>query len=139
VEKPVPIPSEDDRPYWDALKQRRLVLSRCTTCGWYTQRSQAVCVNCRGEEFEWSEVSGRAKIYTWAIARQTWVAGFEDELPYVTISVAIEEQPQVLLTTNLTGDFPVDHLAIGLAVIADYEPRGDEVLLQFRVDPSRTI
>lgn len=133
LEKPIPVPSEEDRPYWDALKKRRLVLSRCVACGWYSQRRKQFCQECLGEEFEWSEVSGRGTIYSFTRVHQTWVAAFKEELPYVLVSVALEEQPSIVLVTNLLGEFDFDSLELDLPVVADFEPRGDEVLLQFRL------
>ena len=137
--RPVPVPGDADRPFWDGLREGRLLLSRCAACGYYTQRSQAVCPNCGGESFAWSGVSGRGTIYTYTIARQTWVSGFEEDLPYVVVAVAIEEQPSLLITTNLVGDFDPDQLDIGLPVVATFSPRGDIDLLQFRLDGSNSV
>jgi uncharacterized OB-fold protein len=92
-----------------------------------------VCSNCRGESFTWTPVSGRGSIYTYTVARQTWVTGFEEDVPYVIVVVAIAEQPSVLITTNLVGDFEIDKLDIGLPVAAAFVPRGDITLLQFRL------
>jgi uncharacterized OB-fold protein len=139
LEKPIPIPAEIDRPYWDALREHRVVLSRCVSCGWYSQRRKVVCQECLGEDFEWTEVSGRGRIYSFTLLHQTWVAAFEDELPYVLVSVAIEEQPSLVLVTNLVGEYDFESLDIDLPVIADFEPRGTEVLLQFRLQGEGSV
>jgi uncharacterized OB-fold protein len=133
LQKPIPVPAEADRPYWDALKERRLVLYRCSACGWYSQRPKMFCQECLGEDFEWSEVSGKGRIYGFTRVHQTWVAAFREETPYVLVSVALDEQPSLVLVTNLLGEFDFDDLDIDLPVIADFEPRGDEMLLQFRL------
>lgn len=93
-----------------------------------------VCIRCQGESFEWAQVSGRGTIYSFAIARETWVPAFRDELPYVVAAVAVAEQPSLIVTTNLVGDYELDELTIGLPVVAEFEPRGDATLLQFRLD-----
>jgi hypothetical protein len=98
-----------------------------------------VCPNCRGETFSWIEVSGRGTIYTYTVVRQTWVEGFESELPYVVVSVSLIEQPSLLLTANLIGQFEIDELDIGLPVQATYEQRGDVVLLQFCLDRGQYV
>jgi uncharacterized protein len=134
--KPVPVPTEADRPYWDALRERKVVFARCTSCGSMTQRLPMACTRCRGEAFEWTEVSGRGTIYTFSVARQTWVPAFLDDLPYVVVAVAISEQPSLVVTTNLVGDYEPDELTIGLPVVAEFETRGDAALLQFRLDRS---
>jgi uncharacterized OB-fold protein len=131
--KPVPLPDDADRPYWDALKEGRLVVARCEACGGRARRRPMVCPNCRGERFSWSEVSGRGTIYAFTVARQTWVAGFSDELPYVVVAVALDEQPSLLVTANLVGTYAIEELDIGLPVTAVFEPRGDEALVQFQL------
>jgi hypothetical protein len=99
-----------------------------------SQRRPAACLKCRGELFTWLEVSGYGTIYAYTVARQSFVAGFENELPYVVVSVALAEQPSLFLTTNLVGDFQIDDLTIGLSVVAVFEPRGNQSVLQFRLD-----
>jgi uncharacterized OB-fold protein len=135
----VPVPGEDDLEYWDALREHRLVLSRCDHCGWYTQRRQLACVSCQGESFTWTPVSGRGTIYTYTVARQTWTAGFAAELPYVVVVVAIEEQPGLHLTTNLVGAFDIGELGIDLPVTAVFEERGPATVLQFELAGSGRV
>ena len=137
--KPVPVPGDADRPFWDGLREGRLLLSRCEACGYHTQRALVVCPNCGGESFAWSEVSGRGTIYAYTIARQTWVSGFEEDLPYVVVAVQIDEQPSVLITTNLVGEFDLDQLDIGLPVVATFDRREDVDLLQFRLNGSISV
>jgi uncharacterized protein len=136
AEKPVPIPGAADRPYWDGLLEEKLVLARCVACGWYAQRVQPLCPNCRGESFRWEPVSGRGTIYAFTVIRQTWVAGFEEEIPYVVVAVAVDEQPSLLLVTNLVGDPTLDEIELDLPVVAAFERRGDAALLQFELDRS---
>jgi uncharacterized OB-fold protein len=136
ADKPVPIPTQADRPYWDTLRERKVVFSRCTACGSMTQRLPMVCTQCQGESFEWTQVSGRGTIYSYSVARQTWVPAFRDQLPYVVVAVAIFEQPSLVVTTNLVGDYELDELTIGLPVVAEFEPRGEATLLQFRLERS---
>ncbi|MEV6657249.1 Zn-ribbon domain-containing OB-fold protein [Nocardia fluminea] len=133
LEKPIPIPTEADRPYWDALREHRVVLSRCVACGWLSQRRKMMCLQCHSEEFDWAEISGRGTIYSFTAVHQTWVTAFKDHVPYVLVSVAIEEQPSLILVTNLLGEYDFEELEIGQPVVADFEPCGSEVLLQFRL------
>lgn len=139
ADKPVPTPTEADRPYWDALAEHRVVMCRCDGCGAFTQRAPMLCRRCRGEAFTWSEVSGRGSIYSYTVARQSWVTGFEEELPYVVVAVAIEEDPSAVVTTNLVGDVDIDSLDIGVPVAATFEARGDSTLLQFRLDEASDV
>ena len=31
--KPLPIPSQESRPYWDGLREQKLLMPRCDACG----------------------------------------------------------------------------------------------------------
>lgn len=132
--KPVPVPHEADRPFWDGLAEGRLVLSRCDRCSRHEQRDRAVCSNCSGESFTWTQVSGRGTIHSYTVVRQSAVHGFADEVPYVLVGVSIEEEPECVVVTNLVGEYDIDRLDLGRAVIAEFEPRGDVTLLQFRLE-----
>ncbi len=132
--KPVPVPGVDDGPYWNAHAEGRVVLPRCTACDRYQQRWPLLCPECGNEDYEWSAVSGLGVIYTYTVAHRTWVAGFDEDLPYVVVSVALDEQPDLYLTTNLIGSYQVGELDIGLRVRAAFESRGDRTILQFALD-----
>jgi uncharacterized OB-fold protein len=131
--KPIPRPPERDRPYWDGALEGKLVLPKCTRCGWMTRRLELVCPKCQNESFVWTELSGRATIYTYAVARQTTTQGFEDDVPFVVVQASIEEQPELCIATNLIGDYDIDALDLGLPLVFTTEERGDVKLPQFRL------
>ncbi|MFN8558011.1 MAG: OB-fold domain-containing protein [Dehalococcoidia bacterium] len=133
ADKPVPVPNEDNAPYWEGARQRRLVLPRCTACGQYYARPRIVCAVCHGEQFAWTPVSGRGVIHSYTVVHQTTSPGFQDELPYVIVHVTIAEQPECVVTANLIGVFDADRLTIDLPVVVDFEDRGDQTLPQFRL------
>src|SRR5688572_17718616 len=93
AEKPIPVPTDEDRPYWDGAREHKLVLQRCTGCGLYSAQPRVVCPQCHGEAFEWSQVSGKGRIHSYTIVHATTVPGFRDEVPYVVVFVQIDEEP----------------------------------------------
>ncbi|MGV9868030.1 Zn-ribbon domain-containing OB-fold protein [Rhodococcus koreensis] len=132
--RPQPVPEVEDLPHWEALREGRLVLSRCDECGFLTQRHEISCRRCGGEDSTWVEVSGRGEIYSFTVVHQTWVPAFACQVPYVLVAVSIEECPESILTTNLVGTFDVAHLKIGLPVRAVGEAMAEWTLLQFALD-----
>lgn len=135
AEKAIPIPDELTGPYWDAARERRLVLQRCTGCGLYSAQPRVICPQCHRETFEWSPVSGRGTIHSYTIVHQTTAAGFQDEAPYVVVHVQIDEEPTCYITANLLVDrSQYDRLTIDLPVVVAFEDRGNGVVLpQFRL------
>ena len=134
AEKAIPVPTERDAPYWEGAKERRLVLQRCDGCGLYSAQPRLVCPRCRGEAFTWSQVSGRGKIHSYTIVRQTTAPGFADEVPYVVVHVEIDEEPTCYVTANLlVAEEEYDALSIDVPVVVEFEERGEVVLPQFRL------
>ena len=60
-------------------------------------------------------------------------SGFQSELPYVVVLVALEEDPDVLVLTNLLGPVDPNALDIGDPVTVTFEARGEMVVPQFRL------
>jgi len=51
------------RPFWDATKDRILVLRFCKTCKKYHHYPRNVCPYCYGRELDWKRVSGKGTVY----------------------------------------------------------------------------
>jgi uncharacterized protein len=133
-QKAVPVASDLDRPYWEGARDEKLVLQRCSVCRLYSSQPRVVCPRCHNETFEWSQVTGRGTIYSYAIVRQTTVAGFQDEVPYVVVHVQIDEDPLCYISANLlVAESEYDSLDVGLAVIAEFEKRPEATVVQFRL------
>ena len=109
----LPVIYPEERPYWDALRQRKLVLPRCKSCkqAWFPLGP--ACPNCFEIGFDWSPMTGNGVLHN-----------------YVVVQVELDEGPR--LTTNLL-DCAIDQIRIGMRVQAMYEDITDDIiLLQFR-------
>jgi hypothetical protein len=68
---------------------------------------------------------------------QKSVAGFEEAVPYLTALVELDEQPMLLMVTNLPGVAPED-VSIGLRVKVTFEALEDGNMLPQFV-PAMTV
>jgi uncharacterized OB-fold protein len=131
--KPIPVPDDITRPFWEAARQRRLVVQRCPSCGYYNHPPRNVCDVCLGQELRFEPVSGRGRIYTFTVMHQRDVPGFEAEAPFINIVVELDEQPMLLMVSNL----PIserERVRIGAPVIVDFEDRANGVIVpQFTI------
>jgi uncharacterized OB-fold protein len=131
--KPIPGPDEITQPFWEAVKERRLAVQRCATCNYYNHPPRTVCDVCLSQELRFEPVSGRGRIHTFTVMHQRDVPGFESEAPFIDIVVELEEQPMLLMVSNL----PIserDRVRIGAPVMVEFEDRGNGVILpQFRI------
>ena len=124
--KPVPEPSRDSMPYWDALNAGRLVIQRCAACGKLRHYPRPVCDACYSMEVTWHQVSGRGSVHSWTVAHHPFHPGFKSELPYVLATVDLEEG--VRMIAQLRGVTPED-VTVGLPVAIDFERATPEVTL----------
>ena len=132
--RPVPAVSDLTRPYWDAARERRLVVQRCADCGRYQHPPAPQCQGCRCENLEWAPIAGSGVVHEYTVVRMGRIAGFEDA-PYICVTVELDEQPGLFGLGNLL-DHPLPTPAeslVGLRVETVFEPIRDGVVLpQFR-------
>ncbi len=95
--KPIPEPTPETLPYWEACKQHELRLPYCTKCREFFFYPRAFCPTCFGWEIEWRQVSGKGTLYTYSIQYRPQAPGFEP--PYITAIVQLDEGPRLM--TNL--------------------------------------
>jgi hypothetical protein len=122
------------RPFWDAAREGRLAIQRCADCAHYNHPPRTACDACLSTNLAYVDVSGRGAVWSFTVMRQKSVAGFEDAVPYLTALIELDEQPLLLLVTNLPGADPAT-LRIGDRVHVAFEPLGDGLMLpQFSLD-----
>jgi uncharacterized OB-fold protein len=131
--KPTPRPGPLTEPFWAAAGEHRLVVQRCSPCGYFNHPPRPLCDRCSSEDLSFSQVSGRGRIYSYTVMRQKTVAGFAEEVPYLTAVVELEEQPNLFMITNLPGARPGE-VALDQPVEVQFEQLDDDIVLpQFRL------
>jgi uncharacterized OB-fold protein len=129
--KPLPRITPDTQPFWDALRERRLVLPYCHDCGKPHLPPGPVCPFCFADQLDWRAASGRGRISTWTVVHKAWFPAFAAEVPYNVVQVELDEGPR--LTASVVG-LPNDRLAVGLPVAIDFDDATPEVTLpRFRL------
>lgn len=123
---PIPQPAEEAEPFFDALKEGRLVIQHCLSCGALAYPPGAMCRACGGTEFDWQQVSGEGEVYSYVVTHQAVHPALQGYTPMATVEVALPEG--LRLTTNLI-DVPPDEVEIGLPVEVVFEDVGDGVVL----------
>jgi len=131
---PLPALEPDSEFFWKAAREGRLVMMRCSACGWIVHPARPVCSRCRGRDLAPHELSGRGRVASWTVNHQRWMPGLEE--PYAIAVVELVEQANLRLTTNLV-DTPLDRIRIDLPVRVRFREASDEIALPvFEEDPS---
>ena len=98
---PLPQPTPESKPFFDALKERRLLIQRCEECGLAYYYPRPFCPACLSARVEWEQASGRGKLYSFVI-NQRAAPGFV--APYIIAVVELDEGPRMM--TNLVDIEP---------------------------------
>ena len=123
--KPVPIPTNITREFWERAKDEVLVLPYCRDCGTYTYYPRAVCQKCMSRNLEWRPVSGEGTVYSYTIIRSPQPA-FRDMAPYVVANVELREGARMM--ANVLTDDP-DSVHIGMPVKIVFVPVASDLKL----------
>ncbi|GAA3617412.1 Zn-ribbon domain-containing OB-fold protein [Nonomuraea rosea] len=86
-------------PWWDATREGRLLVQRCTACGHTQHYPRALCTGCGGTDLGWRESAGRGSVDSFTVVHRS--PSPEHPAPYVVARVRLDEGP--VLLTNLIG------------------------------------
>lgn len=124
--RPVPVPDEQSAPFWAAAAEHVLTVARCARCGAYSIPVDVVCERCTSTDpqYTFAPVSGRGSIRSWTVIRQSFLPGFDDEVPFVLVDVELDEQAELRLVARLLEDASTP-LSIGARVVVAFEDLSD--------------
>lgn len=125
-DKPVPAPTPASQPYWDGLRAHRLLLQQCGACGRIRHYPRPICDGCYSLDVSWVESRGRGTVHSWTISHRAFHAGFKADVPYVTVTVDLDEG--VRASARLKGA-PAEGIRIGMEVEVDFEDVTEELTL----------
>ena len=125
--RPIPHPSPVSAPFWEATKQGKFLMQRCTTCNQYVWTPQMLCRTCLTDTLEWTEALGRGTVYSYVILEKSAVPAIS--APYAIAVVELEEGGRFF--TSLV-DVDVDDVTIGMPVEVAFEDVGPVALPFFR-------
>ncbi len=119
--KQSPVPTDLDRPFWEACNEERLVIQHCAACVRYQHPPDRTCEACgSADRLEWREVGGRGTIYSYGVVYDTPIASLQADQPYNVAVIELDDAPGINMMSHLPGT-PVDNVPIGAAVTVVFE------------------
>jgi uncharacterized protein len=94
--KPVPNPSRWSAPFWEAARDGRLIIQRCSNCGEYVFYPRLACPHCFSEELSWEQASGKGKVYSFSVVTNNAPSDFIEDMPYIVAIIELEEGVRLL-------------------------------------------
>jgi uncharacterized OB-fold protein len=136
VTRPIPVPNEWTKPFWDAAKQEVLELQRCQSCGHFQHPPYATCTQCVSTDLKFEPVRGAGTIYAYTIMYHTGDKRFASAVPYASIIVELDDAPGALMAGNLL-EAEYTEAKVGRPVEVVFEKLNEDITLpQFRLASS---
>lgn len=108
-------------PFWEATRERRLVLPWCTGCERAVWFPREVCPNCRGTTFDWRPALGEGEVHTVTI-HPPGLGRDAAEGPHAVAMVQLPEG--VRMMSNIVG-CALEDITVGMAVRVTWLPLDD--------------
>ena len=129
-ERPMPVITRESQPYWDGMREHKLMLQHCASCGKVRHYPRPVCPHCFSMENKWEEAPLTGRIHTWTVCYHPFNFFFKAEAPYIV--ALIDMDGGVRINAPLRGT-PADRLKIGQRARLQFEPVSKDVTLPYFV------
>ncbi|MGE8443036.1 MAG: Zn-ribbon domain-containing OB-fold protein [Comamonas testosteroni] len=128
IKRPAPGVSDDNRFFWEGLKEGKLLIQRCKSCGDLHHPPGPVCPKCHSFDWDTVQASGKGTVYSFVVMHYPEVPPFDHPNPIGLV----ELQEGVRVIAQLVGVKPGE-LQIGQKVQVEFNTfDGDLTLAQFR-------
>jgi uncharacterized protein len=119
---PAPVPEADglSAPYWEGLRQERLLVQRCPACGQWQFGPEWLCHQCHRFDPDWVQVAPQGLIYSWERVWHPSHPALKTHGPYLAVLVELPDAGHVRMVGNLLGD-PLQEVTIGARVQGVFE------------------
>lgn len=112
---PLPVPTPESRPFWEAARQHVLSIPFCNACRRWHFYPRPFCPHCLSADIEWRSASGRATLLSFVINARG-PRNFPVAAPYVVGIVELAEGPRMMshiveveaLPERLACDMPLE-------------------------------
>jgi uncharacterized OB-fold protein len=114
--------SESGAPFWDATRERKLVLPWCVDCDrpiWYPRE---ICPVCLGDDIEWRPSSGLGAVHAVSVHHLPGPMREPSAGPYAVALVDLTEGVRIM--TNVVNCEP-EAVRVGMAVRVTWHPLSD--------------
>lgn len=122
-------------PYWQGLREGRLLVQRCTHCGTWQFGPEWICHHCHAFDPDWVEVEPRGRIFSWERVWHASHPALKAHVPYLVVLVELPHAGGIRMLGNLLGD-PLQPVTIGAEAVGEFEPHDTAeppyTLLQWR-------
>jgi uncharacterized OB-fold protein len=125
------------QPFWNAAKERKLLMPRCAACGTFRWPAGPFCPQCQSQPLDWV-APGQGRIYSFTILP---VRGEDETAPpqfRIAALVEFDGAPGVRLLSSLI-DAPSGLVKIGTAVDVDWRNAANATVPVFKLSTAHDL
>ena len=121
-----PYVDHDNKGFWDAIREHKLVFQKCAYCGLIVHRPRPMCPRCLSTEREWVPSEGKGRIYSYVnfVYQNASYPGIK--VPYVVVVVEMLEG--VRMISNMLEEC-VEDIYVGMPVEVVFDDVAEDLTL----------
>ena len=124
--KPLPIPTEDSREYWEGCRRHELLVQSCNSCGKPQFYPRALCSHCFSTDLGWIQATGRGTVYSFTTVYRAPSPAFTSEVPYVIALIDLDEGVRMM---SRLVDCDPEAVKVGGSVEVTFRDESPEISL----------
>jgi uncharacterized protein len=126
-EKPIPLKTPLNAPHFEGSLEGRIRLQRASSDGTFRCPYSPVNPGDLSTEATWTDLSGRATLWSWVVMHQGYLPSFKADVPYPVILVKLAEGPFMIST--IPADVDIADLRVDMPMQVEFEPATDELAI----------
>ncbi|MGX7678432.1 Zn-ribbon domain-containing OB-fold protein [Jatrophihabitans sp. DSM 45814] len=116
-------------PYWHGLRDRKVLVQKCTSCGTLRHIPKELCASCHQTGYAWHPLSGLGTVYTYTVVYRAPSPVYQVDAPYAIAHVEMDEGVRMIADVVEVDSTSVE---IGLPVKAIFDDVTDQwTMLRF--------
>jgi uncharacterized OB-fold protein len=88
-------------PFFEAARERRLVVCACAACGTLRMPPGPFCPRCQSPAIFWKEVPGTGTVFSYTIVHRAVGSQGDAGFPYAPVIVALDGAPEIRVISAL--------------------------------------
>jgi len=130
MDKPLPVPTPVSGPFWDALREHKVVIQYSPSADRWVFYPRILAPGTLADDLEWREISGLGTLYSFTVARYPTAPAWAGDVPQLLAVVELDQGPRI--TTELVNVAP-EAIEVGIRVRPVFcdVPGSDVTLLKY--------
>lgn len=130
----LPVITNFEKPFWENLQNKKLLIQKCKECGHTQFPPSPVCIECLSDRIEWIECLGEATLWSKVTFHKMYLKPYSD-VPYDVVMAKLTEGH---IITGRISEENASQVSFDSPLIIDFCKTADgTVLVEFKPDNTK--